>query len=66
MGLVTLMSRDEIAELLGIQPESVRSTLRRYGIREERGYPRDRVEGLVRVGPGYRTDLHKQEGSAVE
>lgn len=52
-----LLSREEVAEILGISPESVRSTLRRYGISEIRGYRRDQVEGLQRVGQGRRTDL---------
>ena len=43
-----LMSRDEVAALLNIGPESVRSTLRRFGIPEERGYPRALVEALDR------------------
>lgn len=52
-----LMTRDEVAVALGIAPESVRSTLRRYGITEQRGYPRDLVENLRRPGRGARTDL---------
>lgn len=51
------MSRDEVAALLGIAPDSVRNTLARYGIAEQRGYPRHKVENLRRVGRGYRTDL---------
>ena len=43
-----LMSRDEVAALFGIGLESVRSTLRRDGIPEERGYPRAQVEALDR------------------
>lgn len=53
-----LMSRDEAAEHLGISPDAVRSTLRRYGITEQRGYDRAAVENLQRVGRGHRTDLH--------
>lgn len=54
-----LMSREEVADLLGIDPESVRSTLRRYGVREERGYPRDEVLRAAQMRPrqGRRTDL---------
>jgi hypothetical protein len=54
-----LMSRDEVAALLGIDPEAVRSTLRRYGIRELRGYPREAVEREMKNYPqqGRRTDL---------
>lgn len=52
-----LMTREEVASLLGIKPNSVRDTLRRYGITEQRGYPRDAVESLQRVGRGFRTDL---------
>lgn len=55
------MTRDEVAALLGIQPDSVRNTLARYGIAEQRGYPREQVENLRRVGQGYRTDL-EQDG----
>ena len=56
-----LMSREEVAKLLGISPESVRSTLRRYGIHEVRGYPRDQVESLRRPGRGARTDLTQSQ-----
>jgi hypothetical protein len=52
-----LMSRDEVAALLGIKPNSVRDTLRRYGITEQRGYSREAVENLKRPGRGARTDL---------
>lgn len=55
------MSRDEVAALLGIKPQSVRSALARYGITELRGYPRDQVERLERKGKGYRSDLHDKE-----
>ena len=51
------MTRDEVAALLKIDPNSVRNTLRRYGITEQRGYPRDAVESLQRVGRGFRADL---------
>lgn len=51
------MSREEVAALLGIAPESVRSTLRRHGITEQRGYDRDDVAALRRPGRGARTDL---------
>lgn len=44
-----LMSREEVAALLGISPESVRSTLRRHGITEMRGYPRELEERPVRA-----------------
>lgn len=43
-----LMSRAEVAELLGVAPEAVRSTLRRYGVREVRGYPREAVMASLR------------------
>lgn len=54
-----LMPRDEVAALFGIAPSAVRSTLRRYGITEQRGYPRERVEAAAaaRPGRGARTDL---------
>jgi hypothetical protein len=54
-----LMTREEVATLLGISPESVRKTMHRYGITERRGYPRSEVEGLRRPGRGARTDLAK-------
>lgn len=53
----SLMTRDEVAAHLGIKPNSVRDTLRRYGITEQRGYPRNLVENLHRPGRGVRTDL---------
>ena len=43
-----LMTHDEVAALLGIGPESVRSTCRRAGIAVVRGYPRALVEALDR------------------
>lgn len=43
-----LMSRAEVSELLGVAPEAVRSTLRRYGVREVRGYPREAVLAALR------------------
>ncbi|MCW2719026.1 hypothetical protein [Pseudonocardia sp.] len=55
-----LMSREEVAALLGIKPNSVRDVLRRRGITEQRGYPREAVEALdyvKRAGQGRRTDL---------
>lgn len=57
-----LMTREEAAEVLGVAPESVRHVLRRYGITEERGYPRDQVLALKRKGRGRRTDLRKESG----
>ena len=42
------MTHDEVAALLGIGPESVRSTLRRAGIAVVHGYPRELVEALDR------------------
>lgn len=44
------MGRDEIAALLGIKPNSVRDTLRRYGITEQRGYDRAAVEAIAQPG----------------
>lgn len=54
-----LMTREEVAEHLGIDPESVRSTMRRYGIDLEHGYPREQVMALERKPRGRpaRTDL---------
>lgn len=54
-----LMTRDEVAELLGISPESVRSTLRLYGVSEVRGYPKVAVKAIKRLGQGHRSDLNK-------
>lgn len=48
------MNRNEVAEHLGIAPEAVRSTMRRYGINEQRGYPRDQVLNLERKQPSRR------------
>lgn len=42
----------EVAELLGIKPSSVRERMRRNGIPEVRGYPRELVKGLRRLPPG--------------
>lgn len=47
-----LMTADEVAEHFGIQPASVRSTMRRYGITEQRGYPREQVMALERKPRG--------------
>jgi len=55
-----LLSRDEVAALLGISPESVRKSLGRYGITELRGYPRGEVERLRRLGRGRRGDLERK------
>lgn len=56
-----LMTRDEVAHLLGIDPNSVRSTMRRYGIRLLRGYPRSLVLERLKDYPqqGKRTDLDR-------
>jgi predicted ArsR family transcriptional regulator len=56
-----LIGREEAAAILGISPDSVRSTLRRYGVTERRGYVRSEVEGVRRVGRGRRTDLDHEE-----
>lgn len=56
-----LLSTTEVAELLGIAPQSVRSTLRRYGITEKRGYARAEVEAMRRHGQGRRTDLEQEQ-----
>lgn len=47
-----LMSREQVAAHLGIDPESVRSLMRRYGINEVRGYPADQVRNLQRKPRG--------------
>jgi DNA-binding CsgD family transcriptional regulator len=60
------MTRDEIAALWGIDPEAVRSTLRRYGITEVRGYPREAVEAVERPGQGRRTDLIRRTPSSEQ
>lgn len=58
--MADLITRDEVAALLGISPDSVRKTLSRYGITEQRGYPRDQVLALQRKGQGHRTDLEER------
>lgn len=55
--MTELMSTEEVAERLGVAPQSVRSTLRRFGVSEVRGWPREQVENLQRPGRGRRTDL---------
>ncbi len=45
---IDLMSREVVAELLGIDIESVRTILKREGIHEHRGYPSDEVLALHR------------------
>lgn len=47
--MTELMTVQEVAELLGIQQDSVRQVLGRHGIRERRGYPRDQVERFRRT-----------------
>lgn len=42
----------EVGKLLGIKPSSVRERMRRNGISEIRGYPRELVTGLQRRRPG--------------
>lgn len=41
-----LMNREEVAEMLGIAPDAVRSTMRRHGIERIEGWPREAVEAL--------------------
>lgn len=55
-----LLSRDQVAELLGLDPEYVRKFLSRRGVQEQRGYRRSDVEPLIGYQPrqGCRTDLH--------
>lgn len=60
-----LMSRDQVAAHLGIDPKSVRKTMHRAGIREVRGYPRAAVEGMDRPGRGARTDLRPPPATAA-
>lgn len=47
-----LMSTAEVVAHLGVNPTSVRQTLRRYGIHEVRGYPREQVMALERKPRG--------------
>ena len=54
-----VMTLAEVAEYLDIKPESVRSLLRRHGVKPQRGYLRADVERLERK-QGRRTDLHKE------
>lgn len=51
----TLISREEAAAHLCLSPESVRGTLRRHGITEQRGYPRHEVLMLPRGGRAARS-----------
>lgn len=55
-----ILSRDQVAELLDIEPDYVRKFLARRGVQEQRGYRRADVEPLVgyQRKQGYRTDLH--------
>jgi hypothetical protein len=55
-----LLSRDQVAELLGKDPDYVRKFLRRRGVRHIEGYWRSEVEPLIgyQSRQGYRTDLH--------
>lgn len=55
-----LISTDEAADILGVQPQSVRSLLARYGVKVARGYWRSEIEGLKRTGQGRRTDLEAE------
>lgn len=63
MGLMPdeLLSRDEVADLLGIDPDYVRKFLTRRGVQEQRGYRRSDVEPLIgyQSQQGRRTDLHR-------
>lgn len=61
-----LITREEIAQIWGIEPESVRSTMRRYGIHEERGYDREAFERIERPGQGRRTDLLNRQQAEAE
>lgn len=56
-----LLTRDQVAKLLGRDPEYVRKFLARRGIQEQRGYRRSEVEPLIGYQPqqGRRTDLLK-------
>jgi uncharacterized protein YjcR len=53
-----VMSIDEIAEHLGIKPESVRSLMRRHKVPHKNGYLRADVLQVERK-QGRRTDLQK-------
>lgn len=52
------MTLQEVAELLGIQPESARKLLRRHRVYRQNGYSRAEVEA-IKVTQGRRTDLEK-------
>lgn len=54
-----VMTLQEVAEYLGIKPESVRALMRRRGITRVAGYPRVEVEAIERT-KGRRTDLEKE------
>lgn len=54
-----LLTRDDVAKLLGRDPEYVRKFLKRRGVAEQRGYRRSEVEPLIgyQSQQGRRTDL---------
>ncbi|MDF3050212.1 MAG: hypothetical protein K0R87_1850 [Pseudonocardia sp.] len=69
------LTRDEVAELTGWRPQSVRGQLRRWGIERVEGlhgpggqavYDEVRVREAIERAPGRgaRTDLRTQEGPA--
>lgn len=57
-----LLTTQQVADLLGIQPSYVRKLLGRYGVTEERGYRESLVKAIPyvgwRAGQGRRTDLY--------
>lgn len=57
--LAGVLTTAEVAEKLGIRPQSVNSTMRRAGIGH--GWDRAAVEALQRPGQGSRTDLVRRE-----
>lgn len=63
-----LLTRDEVAALLGRDPEYVRKFLKRRGVAEQRGYRRSDVEPLIgyESQQGRRTDLLQPAATDAE
>jgi hypothetical protein len=55
-----VMTVQEVADYLGIKPDSVRALMRRRGISRASGYPRSQVEAIERT-QGRRTDLENKD-----
>lgn len=53
-GTPELYSTEQVAERLGIQPQSVRAAMARYKIRAKSGWPAAEVDTLRRPGRGHK------------